>query len=552
MKRLFFVWTLFLPLVVLSQDQTVGLFSVSPGSYEGYTLFAPTRSNSTYLIDHCGNLVNEWVSAYTPGNSAYLLENGNLLKACRINGVPVVSAGGYGGIVQILDWDSNVVWEYAYNNDTVMQHHDLAWLPNGNVLILAWEAKTMEEAIQAGRNPGVITGAGIYPVHIVEVEPVGQDSGTIVWEWHVWDHLVQDYDPTKDNYGVVEDHPELLDINYHPANNGVDWLHCNSIDYNPSLDQIIISSRFNDEIYVIDHSTTTEEAAGHTGGNSGKGGDILYRWGNPIVYERGDDDDRKFYRQHDASWIPDGLPNEGKIMVFNNGFGLVGPDFSTVEIVNPPQDNDGNYIISGGLPYGPSDSETYFTAPNPPDFFTAYMGSAQMQPNGNLLLCESQNGRFLEVDPLGNTVWEYVNPSTGAGIVTQGDPIPTAPGLENTVFRVYRYPPDFPGLAGVDLTPGNPIENEPWDYNCPISTSVNDPQETGVWIYPNPVADQLVLHLPKGTKKSIQIINALGVQIYQGETSGSFTDYIDVRGIPPGLYIIYVENYGAKKFCISR
>ena len=36
----------------------------------------------------------------------------------------------------------------------------------------------------------------------------------IVWEWHATDHIVQDYDESKLNFGVVADVPNLIDINY--------------------------------------------------------------------------------------------------------------------------------------------------------------------------------------------------------------------------------------------------------------------------------------------------------------------------------------------------
>ena len=130
---------------------------------------------------------------------------------------------------------------------------------------------------------------------IVEIEPDGPTGGNIVWEWHVWDHLVQDADPTKDNYGVIADHPELLDINFGDVEGGT-WLHVNAVDYNPELDQIVICARNVSEIYIIDHSTTAEEAAGHTGGNQGHGGDFLYRWGNPLVYGRGTEDDQVIFK----------------------------------------------------------------------------------------------------------------------------------------------------------------------------------------------------------------------------------------------------------------
>ena len=127
---------------------------------------------------------------------------------------------------------------------------------------------------------------------IFEIKPIGSDSAEIVWEWHLWDHLVQDVNPNLSNYGVISEHPELLNINLGQVGFGMssfgsdnaDWIHFNSIDYNPYLDQIVLSSRMMNEIYIIDHSTTTQEAASHSGGNSGKGGDFLYRWGKPQNY----------------------------------------------------------------------------------------------------------------------------------------------------------------------------------------------------------------------------------------------------------------------------
>ena len=77
---------------------------------------------------------------------------------------------------------------------------------------------------------------GLWPEHIVEVDT---DTDSIVWEWHTWDHLIQDYDSTKSNFGIIAEHPERININFPqggPLSHGGDWLHINSIDYNADLD----------------------------------------------------------------------------------------------------------------------------------------------------------------------------------------------------------------------------------------------------------------------------------------------------------------------------
>jgi hypothetical protein len=234
----------------------------------GQILFAPMNSQITYLINETGIITHTWSSSYLPGEAVYWLNDGTILRTIKI----APSGSGVGGGIQKIDWDGTVLWEFRYYTSNVLSHHDIEPLPNGNVLMIAWETKTRNEAIAAGRNPNQV-GNSFKPDHIIEVKPTGPTSGEIVWEWHVWDHLIQDYDSSKANYGVVGAHSELIDINY--GSSTEDWLHCNSIDYNINLDQILISSKYFHEIWVIDHSTTTAEAASHTGGNSGKGGDLL-------------------------------------------------------------------------------------------------------------------------------------------------------------------------------------------------------------------------------------------------------------------------------------
>ena len=168
------------------------------------------------------------------------------------------------------------------------------------------------------------------------------------------------------------DHPELADINIIGGNR--DWLHTNSIDYNPALDQIVVSLAHAGEIWVIDHSTTTAEAAGHTGGNSGKGGDLLYRWGNPANYDRGLPADRRLFSQHDARWIEPGLVGAGNIMFFNNGGGRPEGQFSTVDEIAPPVDASGNYTLAAGSAFGPSELAWSYGLPDPQFYAIFHVG----------------------------------------------------------------------------------------------------------------------------------------------------------------------------------
>ncbi|HVQ01621.1 MAG TPA: aryl-sulfate sulfotransferase, partial [Candidatus Thermoplasmatota archaeon] len=368
---------------------------------DGKILFAPFYSTTTYLINRDGSVNHTWPSSYQPFTSAYWMGNGMILR-------PICLSSGGG--VQKINWDGSLAWDYRYTASGCTCHHDIKYLPNGNVLMIVWVLKTRTEAIAAGRNPNKISGNTFYPDKIIEVNQTGLTSGNVVWEWAVWDHLIQDYDASKNNYGVVGDHPELIDINFGDTFD-FDWLHTNSLDYNSTYDQILISVHDFDEIWVIDHNTTTQEAAGHTGGHYGHGGDLLYRWGNPQAYRRGTSSDQMLFGQHDATWIPSGYPGAGDILFFNNGYNRPGtPKYSTVDEFTPPINSTGGYPLENGSAYGPENFTWDYTANPPSSFYSNVFSSAERLMDNDTLICSGIPGKFFEVTPDGTTVWQYTNP----------------------------------------------------------------------------------------------------------------------------------------------
>lgn len=532
-----FIIALLSGVFTVSAQQTVGLFLNTEESYNGYTLFAPIQSSTTYLINNCGEQVQSWPSTYKPSHSVYLLENGILLRTGNTTNSSF-NAGGTGGIVEMIDWGGTVIWDYSISSTTECQHHDVEYLPNGNILMVVWDSYTSAEAAQAGRTT---SGSKLWAEKIVEVQPdLSNGGGTVVWEWKVWDHLVQDDDSTKDNFGDVAASPELINVNYvmgTPTQS--DWLHINSVDYNTALDQIILSVHNFSEIWIVDHSTTTAQAGGHTGGNSGKGGDLLYRWGNPRTYNQGVLSDQKLFLQHNAYWIDDSFQDGGMIMVFNNRAGS-NPNYSTVNIIDPPVDGQGNYSYTGTA-YLPNNFHWTYMASTPSDFFSDNISGAQRLPNGNTLICEGSSGRFFEVDYSGNTVWEYVNPVAANGIVVQG-----TPAIANPVFRAERYPTDYPGLSGKTLVSQGYIETGS-TFPCELFLGVEgfaEVSESYIEIFPNP-ANEVISLSSESKINTVSIFNLQGQKVIE-RFPGMQNTSITTNNLADGIYLINIQTSDAK------
>ena len=532
----------------IAQTQTVGTTVNSPTAFDSYTLIYTYNSPTVYLINNCGQKIHQWT---TSGNTliAYLQPNGDLIKT-SIDPATVFVGGGSQGFIERYSWSGALQWKYKLSNDTMTLHHDIEIMPNGNILCNVWKKIPAPQVRNMGRDPNNEMGLGeIWDDLVLELQPTGTTGANIVWQWKASEHIVQDIDEKLPNYGIVASSPELLNLNYRPEGIGTfkDWLHFNSVSYNAELDQIALSGHTFDEIYIIDHGTTSSQSSGHVGGTQGKGGDLLYRWGNPAAYNQGGDTDQVFNGQHDPHWIQYG-DYTNSIITFNN---MAAPNYSAIDIITPSWDGM-KYTLGSNGKYSPSAPDFRFTKKVPQEFFSGIMAAATVLPNGNLYFTEATKGKYTEYDlSADSVVWEYTNPMKNSNFTKQGD----APSL-NVTFRTYKYSKDYSAFTGRTLTPGLPLEVDPWPTACngidttthqdttQQDTTIKDSSnlgmnqiafEIGTTIYPNPSSSVINIDYPGDLQ--LILFNFLGQQLL---SSSSKT--LNISNLKQGTYILKIKD----------
>ncbi|MCK6685863.1 MAG: aryl-sulfate sulfotransferase, partial [Thermoanaerobaculia bacterium] len=445
----------------------------------GYNFFGV--GGTTYLLDMEGRVVHTWPI----GTNPHLLPDGSVLDASTDD------PSGFGTFKQV-SWDGTTVWTYKETRSTYHPHHDFAriWNPKlkaYTTLFIANKDLTYAQLVAAGADPSRTPSSGAQIDAIVEVDA----SGTVVWEWFFFDHVVQDYDASKPNHvgtgKTVSDYPGKLNINLPGHNLKNDWLHCNSLDYNSTLDRVVINS-VQGEFYVIDHGGTF--VAGDPVASIAKAatsaGDFLYRFGDPVRYGQGEKPailedwtlsttgTKQLGGSHNIQWIPDGLPGAGHFLIFNNAEYLSEHTAqSYVMEINPYLDANGNdtgaYVNPPAAGYVTTSPPAVtdktprkisrqvvwsYSTKSSLTLFATIGSGAQRLPNGNTLVCGDNDGYVSEVTPAGAVVWEYIVPVTKSGkLLVLGDRIP----MTNSIFRAYRYLASDPALAGRTLTAGATI-----------------------------------------------------------------------------------------------
>ncbi|WP_103071100.1 aryl-sulfate sulfotransferase [Aquimarina sediminis] len=383
---------------------------------KGLILVNDIGNARVYLMNKLdASIAHEWNIDLKLGNDVELLDNGKLLASLKDKNA-LYDIGGYAGKIQLINPDSSIEWEYTYSDEFRLSHHDIELLPNGNILILAWEIKSLAEAEEAGYDLSN-TVERLFPESLIEVDP---NTDQIVWQWNSWDHLIQDHDISKNNYGEIDKNPQLIDINYHYDERG-DLMHANGIDYDSEKDLIYLSINFYSEIWVIDHSTTTAEASSHASGNYNKGGDLVYRFGNPTAYKN-TKGTRLFYNNHFPNILDKDEIGAGNLLVYMNG-NIPGNEQSTVYELKLPD----NF----GLAPDQNNEPTIIWEFSDKELYSPLVSGAVRLSNGNTLITEGSFG-FWEVNENKEVIWQF-------------------DGVNSFFWRGYHYDNDHPAILNLNL-----------------------------------------------------------------------------------------------------
>lgn len=390
-------------------------------AYNSYVLFSGA-DKVTRLIDLNGNVVKEWKYPGFPslfldpklagGNRGHVLLTLASVDATGTGLIPGNLSFEVSSTIGEVDWNGKIVWKWGGNRapgGAAQQHHDWRRLPNGNTIILA----NWLHPVPGFAQPQLLDDV-IYEL---------DRGGAIVWKWIASDHL--------DEFGFT---PAELKLVRNTSN--ADYLHANNIAVlGPNRWFRAGDQRFNPDNVLIDFRN-----ANFTVIIDKKTGKVVWSLG-PHYPEH--DKGRQIPRpvdqisgQHDVHLIPEELPGAGNLLVFDN-------------------QGEGGYppvplSVTGGsrvLEIDPIKKEIVWEYDGESSgkpgwtFLSTFISSARRLPNGNTLIDEGYDGRFFQVTPKGEIVWEYVSPYFGS---LYGNVPGVKPGIpSNWVYRAQPVPYDW-------------------------------------------------------------------------------------------------------------
>ena len=104
-----------------------------------------------------------------------------------------------------------------------------------------------------------------------------------------------------------------------------------------------------------------------------------------------------------------------------------------------------------------------------------------------------------------------------------------------SIFRAEKYPVDYEGFQGRDLTPGDPIELNPDLSDCQQVLSVPELVENERIRVPNPVQEILNIYTDLLVEK-VEVYNLQGQKILVANQEKS----VNFTTVPSGIYFVKI------------
>ncbi len=526
-------------------------FNAIAQQWPGLTLIGTSNTAALSLLDTAGT-TKKTINC-TGGNntySNYLTKGGFFWRTLKATNA-VLTGGGMHGRIQKYNWNGVLLWDYSHASSTYNLHHDFCVMPNGNVLVISYDVKNTAAVTALGSS---YTTGDVWFEKIMELEPTGLNTQNVVWEWHMADHVCQNTNSANPNYvSSVPNNPQLFNL---ALVNKKDFAHLNGIDFDEVNNQIIFSCHNLNELYIIDHSTTAAEAATHVGGNSGKGGDLLYRYGRTSNYGIGGQDNINVI--HDAHLVRKG-PFKNMIgFMHNKGVSTME---SCGDYIAVPRSGNGFTVTAGGT-FAP----TTYTKRVKASINTSNMGSIEEYENGNIMLCSAIQGTVKEIDSLQNIIWTYQTGQVAQAHRYNMCDISLAPPVQPIINNASGVL-SVPTLAGASYQwtyNGNVLTsaqaatynagNNFGNYSLIVLDSFGCASPVGAYVYnsnglvkmeklisisPNPAKENLIINTDLNLQgNSILIYDIIGKLVWQS----SFSNKIDITTLKEGFYFLNITH----------
>lgn len=345
-------------------------------------LLVPDFGKETILLDDQGKELLVWKSQDSNAGGARLLKDRCLLHVVNRPLQRTFRKAMIGGGLEILDAESRPIWRFWNATSEHASCGDALMLPNGNVLTMTMEWKSKEDVVKAGRDASLVDDNGMLIPGLMEVKPNGPTAGIPVWKWSLWNHLYQQAHPALANYSFPKSKEGCVDINLGQQKRR-GWIQPMEIDYNEK-EQLILVTFQNRQAWVIDHSTTTAEAATDKGGKSGKGGRLLQKLAFSAT------PDQKSVPVMSAWWEAD------------SSIGVLRPNSTFAQMSNPR--SGAAYQVASLA--GAGDRQITFPAK---DGKQINVRNARFLTDGSLVMTSGFPGQIVRLSKSGEIQWRYEN-----------------------------------------------------------------------------------------------------------------------------------------------